>query len=105
MLGTKDIKIFSKIQTRKGLQNIDEIIEVSNGIIIARGCIALSIGPENSEYVQKHIIKKCRIAGKPVHLLSHIYESLASSYNPTIPETIGALANVMQGVDGFILSN
>ena len=64
----QQIKVLAKIQSKKALENIEEILKVSDGIIIARGYLGLSIDFEDVVYVQKHIIKKCNIVGKPVML-------------------------------------
>jgi pyruvate kinase len=62
------IRIMAKIQNKKALSNFDEILEVSDGIIIARGYLGLDMRLEDVAYVQKYLIKKCNIAGKPVIL-------------------------------------
>ena len=68
VLGTKGqhIKVLAKLQSKKALDNIDSIIEVSDGIIIARAYLGLSIDLEDVVYVQKYIIKKCNMEAKPV---------------------------------------
>ena len=70
VLGTKGqhIKILAKLQSQKALENFDSILEESDGIVIARGYLSLSLDLEDVVYVQKYIIKKCNTVGKPVLL-------------------------------------
>lgn len=64
----RHIKVIAKIQNRKALQNFTEILEASDGIIIARGYLGLDLKLEDVAYVQKYLIKQCNLAGKPVIL-------------------------------------
>jgi len=64
----RHIKIIAKIQNRKALENFQEILDVSDGIIIARGYLGLDLMLEDVAYVQKYLIKQCNLAGKPVIL-------------------------------------
>jgi pyruvate kinase len=70
VLGTKgqQIKVLAKLQSKKALEKLDEILEVSDGIILARGYLGISLGLEDLVYVQKFIIKRCNLVGKPVML-------------------------------------
>ncbi len=71
VLGPKGqhIKILAKLQTNKSLEKFDEILEASDGIIIARGYLGIVLGSlEDVVYIQKYIIKKCNLVGKPVIL-------------------------------------
>jgi pyruvate kinase len=60
------------------LQNFDSILEVSDGVVIARGYLSLSLNIEDVVYVQKYIIKKCNTVGKPVLLSTQILESMVT---------------------------
>jgi len=71
VLGPKGqhIKVLAKLQTNKSLENFDEILEASDGIIIARGYLGIVLESlEDVVYIQKYIIKKCNLVGKPVIL-------------------------------------
>jgi pyruvate kinase len=64
----RHIKVIAKIQNRKALHNFQEILDVSDGIIIARGYLGLDLKLEDVAYVQKYLMKQCNLAGKPVIL-------------------------------------
>lgn len=80
VLGTKGqhIKVLAKLQSQKALENFDSILEASDGIVIARGYLSLSLELEDLVYVQKYIIKKCNTVGKPVLLSTQILESMVT---------------------------
>ena len=63
------VSIIAKIQTKKGLENFDEILQVADGIVIARGYLGISLNNSiDVVFVQKYIISKCNVVGKPVIL-------------------------------------
>lgn len=82
----RHIKVIAKIQNRKALQNFDEILAVSDGVIIARGYLGLDLKLEDVAYVQKYLIKQCNLAGKPVILSTQIMESMVNRLRPTRAE-------------------
>ncbi len=106
VLGAKGqhIKVLAKLQSKRALENIDAILEVSDGIIIARGYLGLSLDLEDVVYVQKYIIKKCNMIGKPVLLSTQILESMVSNMSPTRAEIVDISNAVYDGIDAFILS-
>jgi len=64
------IKVFAKIQSRAAIKNFDEILAASDGIIIARGFLAVDLKIEEVAFVQKYLIKQCNRAGKPIVLVT-----------------------------------
>ena len=82
----RHIKIMAKIMNSKALQNFEEILNVSDGIIIARGYLGMDLKLEDVAYVQKYLIKKCNLAGKPVILSTQIMESMVYRKRPTRAE-------------------
>ena len=87
-------KIISKIEDVEGLENIDEIINTTDGIMIGRGDFGIEIGLKNLPMIQKEIIKKCNTAGKPVITATHMLESMIKSPVPTRAE-VSDIANAI----------
>ena len=83
---------------------MDEILEHSDGIIIARGYLGLSLELEDVVYVQKYVIKKCNMYGKPVMLSTQIMESMMNRLMPTRAEVVDISNAVYDGIDALILS-
>lgn len=100
----EDIKLISKIESMTGIENIDEIIEVSDGIMVARGDLGVEVPMTKLPIYQKKLIEKCREKGKVCVVATEMLESMKKNLRPTRAEVSDVANAVLDGTDAVMLS-
>jgi pyruvate kinase len=98
------IHILAKIESAEAIPHLDEIIAVADGVMIARGDLGAELPYEEVPLLQDEIIRKCRQAGKPVVVATHMLESMIVTPTPTRAEVTDITHAVLQGTDAIMLS-
>ena len=99
-----NVQIFPKIESQEGIDNIDDILKVSDGLMVARGDMGVEIPFEHVPIVQKRLIKKCNSLGKPVITATQMLDSMQENPRPTRAEVNDVANAVFDGTDATMLS-
>lgn len=104
IIGDSNIKVISKIESMTGIKNLEEILEVSDGIMVARGDLGVEVPMEQLPIYQKKIVNKCRKMGKICIVATEMLETMKKNARPTRAEVSDVANAVLDGTDAVMLS-
>lgn len=100
----KETSIISKIESRRGLMNLKDILDESDAILIDRGDLSRQIQVEKIPFLQRRIISIARIMERPVYVATNLLESMIKSQVPTRAEVNDVVSTILMGADGLVLA-
>lgn len=101
----KNILLLAKIEKREALEHLDDIIDVSDGVLVARGDLAVEVGNERVPVLQKKIVKRANLRGKSVIIATQMLSSMIDNPRPTRAEASDVANAIVDGTDAIMLSN